>query len=79
MGVLLDSDPQSLSAAVSAGDRAPSHPSGSPQAAAGSKGGETPVRALGWIAGILALVLVVSLGVLAKLEPRARYRRLALR
>jgi len=81
VGVLLESGPHGLPAALLEGEPSPSEPAipSLPGAARGSGAGRDPVGLLGWVAGILAVVVVVCAGGLAELQPRASYRRLAAR
>jgi hypothetical protein len=77
-GVLLASDTTPLAAVLraSASSSQPATAS-QPAGARGSGTGDSPAGALVWIAGILVVVMIVSLGGLAELQPRARYRKLA--
>jgi hypothetical protein len=79
VGVLLTADGGRLPAAILASDTSPAQPSTAslPDAAPGSPGDGGPIGLLRWALGILAVVIIVSAGGLAELQPRARYRRLA--
>jgi hypothetical protein len=79
-GVLLEADAGRLPSAILAGDAllSQNQPATLP-AAAGSDGDGGPVGVLGWVAGILVVVIVVCIGGLVELWPGVSYRRLIAR
>jgi hypothetical protein len=81
VGILLEANAGKLPGAFLASDALASQDAAAvlPSGAPGSDGDGGPVGVLGWIAGILTVVIVVCIGGLAELWPGVSYRRLVAR